>query len=48
MYGYLQGEAGPRMRMDEPFGTQGVAYSVELDFGVGSIDYRGGWKNAGA
>lgn len=48
MYGYLQGEAGPRMRMDEPFGTQGVAYSVELDFGVGAIDYRGGWKNAGA
>lgn len=47
-YGYLQGEEGPRMRMDEPFGTQGVAYSIEEDFGVGAIDYRGGWKNAGA
>ena len=48
MYGYLVGEEGPRMRMDEPFGTQGVAYSVELDFGVGAIDYRGAYKNAGA
>lgn len=48
MYGYLSGEEGPRMRMDEPFGTQGMAWSVELDFGAGAIDYRGGYKNAGA
>lgn len=48
MYGYLQGEEGPRMRMDEPFGQQGIAYSVELDFGCGATDFRGGWKNAGA
>lgn len=48
MYGYLQGESGPRMRMDEPFGQQGIAYSVELDFGVAAIDFRGGYKNAGA
>ena len=48
MYGYLAGEEGPRMRMDEPFGSQGMAYSVELDFGVGAIDYRGAYKNAGA
>jgi len=48
MYGYLLGEEGPRMRMHEPFGTQGVAYSVELDFGIGAIDHRGGYKNAGA
>lgn len=47
MYGYLSGEEGPRMRMDEPFGTQGISYSVELDFGAGPIDYRGGYKNAG-
>ncbi|MFN7224464.1 MAG: head maturation protease, ClpP-related [Paracoccaceae bacterium] len=47
-YGYLNGEEGPRMRMDEPFGFQGVSYSVELDFGVGAIDFRGGYKNAGA
>lgn len=48
MYGYLQGEEGPRMRMDEPFGQQGMAFSVELDFGVGATDYRGVYKNAGA
>lgn len=48
MYGYLSGEEGPRMRMEEPFGRQGISYSVELDFGVGAIDYRGGYKNAGA
>lgn len=47
MYGYLQGDAGPRMRMDEPFGLQGVAYSVERDFGCGAIDKRGVWKNPG-
>jgi ATP-dependent protease ClpP protease subunit len=47
-YGYLQGEEGPRMRMDEPFGSQGIAYSVEQDFGFGAVDFRGGYKNAGA
>lgn len=48
MYGYLEGEAGPRMRMDEPFGQQGVGFTVELDFGVGAVDFRGGYKNAGS
>jgi len=47
-YGYLEGEGGTRMRMDEPFGQQGMAWSVELDFGCGAIDFRGGFKNAGA
>jgi ATP-dependent protease ClpP protease subunit len=48
MHGFLQGDAGPRMRMDEPFGVQGLRYSIERDFGVGAIDWRGGWKNPGA
>jgi ATP-dependent protease ClpP protease subunit len=47
MYGYLQGDAGPRIRMEEPFGQQGLAYSVERDFGCGAIDKRGVWKNPG-
>lgn len=47
VYGFLEGEEGPRMRMDEPFGQQGMAWSIELDFGVGAIDFRGGFKNAG-
>jgi hypothetical protein len=48
MYGYLAGAEGPRFRMDEPFGVEGIAYSTSLDFGFGAIDYRGGYKNAGA
>lgn len=48
MHGFLQGDDGPRLRMEEPFGVQGVRYSVERDFGVGAIDWRGGWRNPGA
>lgn len=47
-YGYLQGAAGPRIRMEEPFGRQGVSFTVEEDFGCGAIDWRGGFRNAGA
>lgn len=47
VYGYLNGAAAPRIRMDEPFGQQGIAYTVEHDFGVGAIDYRGTVKNTG-
>ncbi len=48
VYGYLEGASAPRARMEEPFGRQGMQISLEHDFGVGAIDYRGGWKNAGA
>lgn len=48
VYGFLSGFDAPRMRMDEPFGQQGMALTVEHDFGVGAIDFRGGWKNPGA
>jgi ATP-dependent protease ClpP protease subunit/phage major head subunit gpT-like protein len=48
VYGFLSGFDAPRMRMDEPFGQQGMALSVEHDFGVGAIDFRGGYKNSGA
>jgi hypothetical protein len=47
-WGLLSGYTAPRMRMDEPFGTQGVSYSLEHDFGCGAIDYRGTYQNAGA
>lgn len=47
-WGLLDGYTAPRMRMDEPFGLQGVAYSLEHDFGFGAIDYRFGFRNAGA
>jgi hypothetical protein len=47
-WGLLDGYAAPRIRMDEPFGTQGLRMTVEHDFGVGAIDFRGGYKNPGA
>lgn len=47
-YGMLDGYDAPRVRMDEPFGRQGFAMSVEHDFGVGATDYRFGYKNPGA
>jgi hypothetical protein len=46
-WGLLDGYTAPRIRMDEPFGQQGIAMTVEHDFGVGAIDYRGGYKNPG-
>lgn len=46
-WGYLDGYEAPRVRMDEPFGTQGFAMSVEHDFGAGAVDYRFAHKNAG-
>lgn len=45
VYGFLNGATGPRTRTYEPFGVQGVKISVELDFGVGAIDYRGAYKS---
>lgn len=46
-WGYLDGYDAPRIRIDEPFGTQGMAMTVEHDFGVGATDFRGGYKNPG-
>jgi ATP-dependent protease ClpP protease subunit len=47
-YGFLNGAAGPRIRTDEPFGRQGMSMTVEHDFGLGAIDFRGAWRNPGA
>lgn len=47
-WGLLDGYTAPRMRIDEPFGTQGVAVSLEHDFGCGAIDFRYGYRNPGA
>lgn len=48
VYGFLDGAEAPRVRVDEPFGKQGMAVSIELDFGAGNADHRGGYKNTGA
>lgn len=47
-WGYLEGYEAPRVRMEEPFGTQGFGMSVEHDFGAGATDYRFAYKNSGA
>ncbi|WP_424363596.1 HK97 family phage prohead protease [Methylocystis parvus] len=46
-WGLLEGYAAPRMRIDEPFGRQGMSVSLEHDFGCGAIDFRFGYRNAG-
>lgn len=48
VYGYLNGAEAPRIRVDEPFGQQGMATTVEHDFGLGAIDFRGTYANPGA
>lgn len=48
VHGYLDGATAPRLRTEEPFGTQGVGMTVEHDFGVGANDFRGTYKNPGA
>lgn len=47
-YGLLEGYEAPRFRIEEIFGTQGTGLTLEHDFGCGAIDFRGGYRNAGA
>lgn len=47
-WGLLDGYEAPRFRMEDVFGTQGTALTLEHDFGCGAIDFRGGYRNAGA
>ncbi|MFD1328288.1 phage major capsid protein [Mycoplana ramosa] len=47
-WGLLDGYTAPRIRIEEPFGTQGVGMTVEHDIGFGAVDFRGGYKNPGA
>ncbi|WP_376872369.1 head maturation protease, ClpP-related [Albirhodobacter sp. R86504] len=48
VHGFLEGAEAPRLRTEEPFGTQGFSMTLEHDFGMGAVDHRGGYKNAGA
>ena len=48
VWGLLDGYSAPRLRLDNPFGVQGVGVSLEHDFGVGAVDFRGAYRNAGA
>lgn len=46
-WGLLSGYTAPRVRMEEPFGTQGAQLSVEHDFGFGGIEWRAAYRNPG-
>lgn len=48
VYGYLEGYEGPRIKLQDQFGSQGLMGTLEHDFGVEAIDFRGGYKNNGA
>jgi hypothetical protein len=48
VYGFLKGSNGPRVQIFEPFGVQGMKVSLEHDFAVGAVDFRGGYRNPGS
>ena len=45
---FLDGNESPYIELQNGFTVDGAAYKVRLDFGVGVVDYRGAYKNAGA
>lgn len=45
---FLNGQREPRIVEEESFRTGGISWRIELPFGVGAIDFRGGYKNPGA
>ncbi len=45
---FLNGQREPHVSQEMNFRTKGLSFSVELPFGAGAIDYRGGWHNPGA
>ena len=47
IYGYLDGASGPHVTTGPIQGVDGVEISVVFDFGVGAVDWRGGWFNPG-
>ena len=48
IYGYLSGNSAPRVRTNSPFNVDGIEFQVLLDFYAAAIDFRFGYKNAGA
>lgn len=45
---FLSGVQTPYLEEKEGFERDGVSYKVRFDFGVGLMDHRGLYKNAGA
>lgn len=45
---FLNGQDTPFLDMQEGFTIDGTVWKVRLDYGVGAVDYRGAFTNAGA
>jgi ATP-dependent Clp endopeptidase proteolytic subunit ClpP len=45
---FLDGQQTPKVTEEVNFRTSGLAWKVELPFGVGAVDYRGAYRNPGA
>lgn len=43
-HGYLDGYRAPRVRVDDPFGSQGTSLSIEHDFACGAVGYMGAYR----
>lgn len=48
VYGYLNGMSGPSVATRQGFEVLGVEMRVALHFGIAFMDFRGGYRNAGA
>ena len=48
VYGYLRGQDLPLVTQHEQSAFDGLVWKVTHDFGAGVVDYRGGYRNAGA
>jgi len=44
---FLNGQREPRIVQEESFRTGGLSWRVEMPFGAGAIDFRGGYKQPG-
>lgn len=45
---FLNGMAGPQLKMEEGFDVDGTRWRVRMRYGIAAIDYRGAVTNAGA
>jgi len=43
-HGYLDGYRAPRVRVDDPFGSQGTRMTIEHDFACGAVGYMGAYR----